>query len=59
MEIMVEPVDEEIILRQVDDEASSEEIQEALIDKAQCCVDHLCGCSPSVPTTTRVGARIS
>jgi len=44
MEVIVEPVQEEEVLRHVGDEATSEEIREALVTKAECCVDHLCGC---------------
>ena len=45
MEVVVEPIREEEVLRPVSPEASVEEIQEVLLTKAQCCVDHLCGCT--------------
>lgn len=47
MEVVVKPVEEEELLRYVEGPATPAEIQEALVAKAQCCVDHLCGCSSS------------
>lgn len=45
MEVIVEPIREEEVLRPVDREATAEEIKEAMVAKAQNCVDSLCGCS--------------
>ena len=45
MEVLVAPVEEEQVLRHVDAETPAAEIQDALVQQAQCCVDHLCGCA--------------
>jgi hypothetical protein len=47
MEVLVKPVEEAELLHYVEGQATPAEIQEALVTKAQCCVDHLCGCSSS------------
>lgn len=39
------PLVEEEILAAVSEGATGEEIKKELETKAQCCVDHLCGCS--------------
>lgn len=45
MKVVVQPKEEEEVLAPVEPEASAEEIREGIVSKAQCCVDHLCGCS--------------
>ena len=44
MKVVVEPQKEEVILKSVRKEATAEEVHEGLIARAECCVDHLCGC---------------
>lgn len=44
MNIIAEPVKEEEILAVVEKEAKAEDIYLSMVAKAECCVDHLCGC---------------
>ena len=44
MEIVVRPLTEEEVLAATQDEATAELIEKDIETKAQCCVDHLCGC---------------
>jgi hypothetical protein len=45
MRIVSKPQQEEEVLAPVQEDASPEEIREGIVLKAQCCVDHLCGCN--------------
>lgn len=45
MHTITEPLTEEEILAATSEEATGEQIKEDMETKAQCCVDHLCGCS--------------
>ena len=45
MEIIVPPTMESDVLAPTEPDASAESLREALVTKAECCVDHLCGCS--------------
>ena len=42
--VVSEPQHEDEVLAPVKEDACPEEIREGIISKAQCCVDHLCGC---------------
>lgn len=44
MKIVSSPTEEERVLATVNPDATAKEIQEAMTAKAECCVDHLCGC---------------
>ena len=44
METIKEPLTEEEILAVTEDEVTGDQIKEDMETKAQCCVDHLCGC---------------
>lgn len=44
MEVVVKPQEEEEVLGPVQEEADPDEIRDGIVSKAQCCVDHLCGC---------------
>lgn len=44
MKIVAKPVSEQKILRPVRKNADAAKIHAAIVAKAQCCVDHLCGC---------------
>ena len=44
MRVIVKPKKESEIRATVDRKTSSERIVKEMITKAQCCVDHLCGC---------------
>jgi hypothetical protein len=43
--IISEAKTEELILMSVSEDASAEEVMESIKEKAECCVDHLCGCN--------------
>ncbi len=45
MKIIAKPKREEEILASVDKKADSKIILKGMITKAECCVQHLCGCS--------------
>ncbi len=45
MYTITEPLTEEEILATTSEDATGEQIKEDMETKAQCCVDHLCGCS--------------
>lgn len=45
MKIISKPKAEAKVLASVKKDAKPEEIRRSLIAKAECCVDHLCGCS--------------
>lgn len=45
MKIISKPKEEKKILSSVRKEAKADEIHKSIVDKAECCVDHLCGCS--------------
>jgi len=47
MRIISPPKAEKELLVAVKDEAKPEDIREGIIAQAECCVDHLCGCSCS------------
>jgi len=44
VEIIIAPQNEEEVLSCVQESATVEEIRDGIVSKAQCCVDHLCGC---------------
>ena len=44
METVTEPLTEEEILAATAPETTGEQIKADIETKAQCCVDHLCGC---------------
>ena len=44
MIIITEPVKESEILASTEETAQQEQIVKDMAAKAQCCVDHLCGC---------------
>jgi hypothetical protein len=44
MKVIVKPEEEKKVLAPVSKDAKPEEIRESVVAKAQCCVDHLCGC---------------
>jgi len=45
MKIVVKPKKEKIILSSVKKPAKASEIYEAMISRAECCVDSRCGCN--------------
>jgi|ETNmetMinimDraft_26_1059896.scaffolds.fasta_scaffold54207_2 hypothetical protein len=45
MKVIVEPTPEEKVIAPVSEEATSSSIYESMVQRAECCVDHLCGCS--------------
>lgn len=45
MQTIIEPLSEEEILASTALEATGEQIRVDMETKAQCCVDHLCGCT--------------
>ena len=45
MKVIVKPMQETKVLIPVTKRATAELIQKSLVQQAQCCVDHLCGCS--------------
>jgi hypothetical protein len=45
MKVIAEPRKEEEILASTRKETNAKDIQESIVAKAECCVDHLCGCS--------------
>jgi hypothetical protein len=45
VKVIAKPRDEETILQPVKKEAKPEEIYQGVVEKAECCVVHLCGCS--------------
>ena len=47
MKVIVQPKEEKELLLAVKEEAKHEDIRDGIIAQAQCCVDHLCGCSSS------------
>lgn len=46
MKVIVKPTREQKVLSSVKKGASAEEIYRGIIEKAECCVVHLCGCGP-------------
>ncbi len=44
MKIIAKPKKEKKILASVKKDAKAEEIYKSMVAKAECCVDHLCGC---------------
>jgi hypothetical protein len=44
MKVIAKPKNEWEIRESVDKETSKERIVKGMITKAECCVDHLCGC---------------
>lgn len=44
MKIIKKPISEKEVLLSVSESAKSKDIRESIILKAECCVDHLCGC---------------
>ena len=44
MHTIIDPLTEEEILAATLQDATGEQIKEDMETKAQCCVDHLCGC---------------
>lgn len=44
MYIVTEPLTENDVLAATSENATGERIKEDMENKAQCCVDHLCGC---------------
>lgn len=44
MDIITVPLTEEDVLAATAEEATGEQIKVDMETKAQCCVDHLCGC---------------
>ena len=44
MQIVAKPKMETEILAAVKDDAKPEEIRKAMVERAECCVNHLCGC---------------
>lgn len=47
MRVISEAKTEEMVLMSVNDNASAELVMESIKEKAECCVDHLCGCNCS------------
>lgn len=45
MEVLLKPKLEKEITASVSESATSEEVVRSMISKAECCVDHLCGCT--------------
>ena len=45
MQMIVEPLTEEEVLASTAPGATGEQIKVDMETKAQCCVDHLCGCT--------------
>lgn len=45
MQTIIDPLTEEEILASTTSDATGEQIKLDMETKAQCCVDHLCGCS--------------
>ncbi len=45
MRVIADAVSEQEVLLSTSKDANSEQIRESIINKAQTCVDHLCGCS--------------
>ncbi len=45
MKVIAKPRQEEEILASTTKEADAKEIFNSIVAKAECCVDHLCGCS--------------
>ncbi len=45
MYTITQPLTEDEILAAVSEDATGKEIKKDMETKAQCCVDHLCGCS--------------
>lgn len=45
MKIVAKPKKEEKVLASVKKNAKAKEIHKSIIARAECCVDHLCGCS--------------
>ena len=44
MKIVKRAKTEKVVLSSVKRDASASDIRESIVVKAQCCVDHLCGC---------------
>jgi len=44
MELIVEPIEEQEVLAVTSEDATPELVRDDIEAKAQCCVDHLCGC---------------
>lgn len=44
MDIIRQAIEEDVILAPVGEDADVENIYRSLVEKAECCVDHLCGC---------------
>ena len=45
MKVITKPLTEEQVLAPVSEDATAEEIYKGFVAKAECCVNHLCGCS--------------
>ena len=45
MKVIAKPLTEEQVLAPVSEDATAEEIYKGFVAKAECCVNHLCGCS--------------
>jgi|TARA_B100000315_G_scaffold229550_1_gene239221 hypothetical protein len=45
MKVIARPKKEKEILASVKKSAKAEEIRKSIVAKAECCVDHLCGCN--------------
>lgn len=45
MKVIAKPKTEQQILASVNENATPEEIYEGIVAKAECCVNHLCGCN--------------
>lgn len=45
MKVIVQPKPQEKVLAPVRPGAKPEEVRTSMIEKSECCVDHLCGCS--------------
>ena len=44
MQVIIKPKKEPEVLAAVKDEATPAEVRQAMVERAECCVDHLCGC---------------
>jgi hypothetical protein len=44
MKVVIEPVQEEQVLRPVSEDADTDEILASMVIQSECCVVHLCGC---------------
>ena len=57
MKIIVKPKREDEVIAPTGSRATAELLRQSLVQQAQCCVNHLCGCTCSVSRAADLAPR--